>query len=119
MDRQFASRGLEVLAFPCNQFGSQEPGDAETIRKFVDSYQVGFHVFEKVEVNGKGAHPVFVFLKANLSGFLGSSVKWNFTKFLCNRAGVPVKRYGPPTAPKDIAADIEKLLNEPAPLFDN
>lgn len=103
-------QGLEILAFPCNQFGHQESGTSEEIRAFVDKFGVKFPMFNKVEVNGKDAHPVFVFLKNNLSGLLGSSVKWNFTKFLCNREGLPVKRYGPPTAPDAIRDDIINLL---------
>jgi glutathione peroxidase len=103
-------RGFEVLAFPCNQFGGQEPHDEDTICKFVASYAVKFEMFEKTLVNGAHAHPVFRFLKSRLGGVLGSSIKWNFTKFLCDRNGIPVKRYGPPTAPMTLVKDIEELL---------
>jgi glutathione peroxidase len=103
-------RGFEILAFPCNQFGGQEPHDEETICKFVLDYGVKFQLFEKIQVNGRNAHPVFRFLKSQLGGVLGSSIKWNFTKFLCDRNGVPVKRYGPPTSPSSIQKDIEELL---------
>jgi len=105
-------RGFEILAFPCNQFGSQEPGDEETICRFVAGYSVKFQMFEKILVNGDNAHPVFRFLKSKLGGVLGSSIKWNFTKFLCDRDGIPVKRYGPPVAPMSILADVEELLNK-------
>lgn len=110
LHKTYASRGLAILAFPCNQFGSQEPGTAEEIRAFVDGYGVEFQIFQKINVNGADAHPVFKFLKQNLGGVLGSSIKWNFTKFLCDRNGIPVKRYSPATAPSAIVADLEQLL---------
>lgn len=103
-------RGFEILAFPCNQFKSQEPGTSAEIRKFVDGFGVEFPMFAKINVNGSNAHPVFKFLKSKLGGVLGSSIKWNFTKFLVDKTGVPVKRYGPPTNPMSIREDIEKLL---------
>ena len=78
-------------------------------------YSVKFLMFEKTFVNGSKAHPVFRFLKSQLGGVLGSSIKWNFTKFLCDRNGIPVKRYGPPTAPMSIMKDIEELLDQPIP----
>jgi glutathione peroxidase len=106
-------RGFEILAFPCNQFGSQEKGTEAEIAEFVKGYRVTFPIFEKVEVNGPGAHPVWRFLKSQLGGVLGSSIKWNFTKFLCDKNGIPVKRYGPPTAPSAIVGDIEALLDAP------
>lgn len=108
---RLAPRGFEILAFPCNQFGSQEQGDEETIAKFAEGYHVKFQMFEKINVNGSDAHPVFRFLKSQLGGVLGTSIKWNFTKFLCDKNGIPVKRYGPPTAPSQIVKDIEDLLN--------
>jgi len=104
-------RGFEILAFPCNQFGAQEKGTEAEIAEFVKGYNVTFPIFEKIEVNGAGAHPVWRFLKSQLGGVLGSSIKWNFTKFLCDKNGVPVKRYGPPVAPSQIVGDIEALLN--------
>lgn len=110
LHKAYASRGLAILAFPCNQFGNQEPGTAEDIKKFVEGYGVEFQIFAKIKVNGEDAHPVFKFLKQNLGGVLGSSIKWNFTKFLCDRDGIPVRRYSPATNPMSIAADIEALL---------
>jgi len=107
-------RGFEILAFPCNQFGGQEPHDEKTIAGFATTYKVAFPLFEKTKVNGSDAHPVFQFLKAKLTGALGSSVKWNFTKFLCDRNGIPVQRYGPPTNPMSMLKDIEVLLNQKA-----
>lgn len=103
-------RGLRILAFPCNSFGKQEPGDSEQIRKFVDSYHVRFDVFAKVEVNGKRAHPVFQYLRSHLSDVLGSSIKWNFTKFLTDRDGIPAKRFSPATTPLAMLPAIEELL---------
>lgn len=105
-----SARGFEILAFPCNQFGSQEAGTEAQICEFVKGYNVKFQMFGKIKVNGADAHPVFRFLKGQLGGVLGSSIKWNFTKFLCDRNGIPVKRYGPPTAPMQIQKDIEALL---------
>jgi len=103
-------RGFEILAFPCNQFGSQEPGTNEDIKKFVAGYNVQFPVFAKIKVNGDEAHPLFKFLRAKLSGILGSSIKWNFTKFLVNREGVPVQRFAPPNKPLNFEEEIIKLL---------
>jgi glutathione peroxidase len=118
-------RGLRILAFPCNQFGKQEPGSKEQIRAFLDGFKwidpavksgrklqkgVRFPVFEKCDVNGRDAHPVYRFLRASLSDVLGSSVKWNFAKFLCDRQGRPVKRFPPPRDPSTLVPDIEKLL---------
>jgi len=110
--RQYKDRGLAVLAFPCNQFGAQEPGDAEEIATFCSrTYDVTFPVFAKVDVNGGDAAPLFQRLKKDAPGLLGSQgIKWNFTKFLVDRSGNVVERYAPTTSPKDIAADIEKLL---------
>lgn len=108
----YGPRGLVVVGFPCNQFGSQEPGEATDIARFCElSYGVGFPLSEKVEVNGAAAHPLFRFLTSALPGVLGiQAIKWNFTKFLVNRQGVPVKRYAPTTSPADLAKDIEALL---------
>ena len=107
-------RGLRILAFPCNQFGKQEPGTAEQIREFADRYGVAFDMFAKVEVNGRNTHPVFRFLRAHLSDILGSTVKWNWTKFLCDRDGVPVQRFSPQVAPLSLQSAIEELLAKPA-----
>lgn len=112
--RRFADRGFMVLGFPCNQFGAQEPGDAEEIAKFCSlTYDVTFPVFAKIEVNGPTADPLYGYLKKAAPGLLGSqSIKWNFTKFLVDRKGNVVKRYAPTTKPDEIAADIERLLSE-------
>lgn len=105
---------MEILAFPSNEFGRQEPKSNEEIQKFVADRGVKFPVFAKTLVNGKNAHPVFNFLRAKLSGTLGSYIKWNFTKFLCDRDGLPVKRFSPSTKPNECEDDIVKLLNKAA-----
>jgi glutathione peroxidase len=112
LHRNYADRGFSVLAFPCNQFGAQEPGDAEEIANFCRlTYDVTFPVFAKVDVNGPAAAPLFQHLKQSAKGLLGSeAIKWNFTKFLVDRSGKVVARYAPTTKPEAIAADIEKLL---------
>jgi glutathione peroxidase len=112
LHRDYAARGFEVLGFPCNQFGAQEPGDAAEIANFCTlTYDVTFPVFAKVDVNGTDADPLFERLKADAPGLLGSKgIKWNFTKFLVNREGVVVDRYAPTTKPEDIRKDIEALL---------
>lgn len=107
----YADRGLTVLGFPCNQFGGQEPGDAAEIASFCSlTYDVKFPVLAKVEVNGDGAAPLFKHLKTQKGGLLGSSIKWNFTKFLVDKSGKVVKRYAPTDKPESIARDIEALL---------
>ncbi|MEC7399341.1 MAG: glutathione peroxidase [Pseudomonadota bacterium] len=108
LHQRFADRGFEVLGFPCNQFGAQEPGDADEIAQFCKvNFGVTFPLMEKVDVNGPDASPVFDWMK----GLLGSkAIKWNFTKFLIDRKGHVVKRYAPTDRPESIAADIEKLL---------
>jgi len=110
--KDYGPRGLQVLGFPCNQFGGQEPGDETEIRNFCDlNYQVTFPLFAKIEVNGANAHPLYVQLKKQAPGVLGTeAIKWNFTKFLLNSAGEVVKRYAPTTKPEELAADIEALL---------
>jgi glutathione peroxidase len=112
LHRQFGDRGFEVLGFPCNQFGAQEPGDAAEIANFCSlTYDVTFPVFAKIDVNGANADPLFVALKKQAPGFLGTEgIKWNFTKFLIGKDGQVVERYAPTTKPEAIAADIEKLL---------
>lgn len=112
LHRQFGDRGFEVLGFPCNQFGAQEPGDAAEIANFCSlTYDVTFPVFAKIDVNGANADPLFVALKKQAPGILGTEgIKWNFTKFLIGKDGQVVERYAPTTKPADIAADIEKLL---------
>ena len=112
LQRAYADRGFSVLAFPCNQFGAQEPGDAAAIATFCSTnYDVTFPVFAKIDVNGPKADPLFERLKEEAPGVLGSrAVKWNFTKFLVDRQGRAVRRYAPTTRPEDIAGDIEALL---------
>lgn len=106
------AQGLEVLAFPCNQFKQQEKGSDEEIKKFCDlRFNIKFPLFSKVDVNGENTHPLFNFLKTQAPGILGSkNIKWNFTKFLINKEGHVIKRYAPTTKPEAIEADIEKLL---------
>ncbi len=105
-------RGLTVLGFPCNQFGAQEPGGAEEIGAFCrKNYGATFPMFEKVEVNGPAAHPLFQYLKKAKRGILGTEkIKWNFTKFLVNRAGEPVARYASRMKPEELEAPVRKLL---------
>jgi len=112
LHRKYADRGFEVLGFPCNQFGAQEPGNAEEIASFCSlTYDVTFPVFAKIDVNGSGADPLYGELKKQAPGFLGTEgIKWNFTKFLVGRDGQVVERYAPTTKPEEIAADVEKLL---------
>jgi len=104
-------RGFSVLGFPCNQFGGQEPGDARQIEQFCSSnYAVTFPMFAKIDVNGSGTHPLYQYLKNAKSGLLGSSIKWNFTKFLIDRAGHVVARHAPTAKPEGLAKEIEGLL---------
>ena len=105
---------MVILGFPCNQFGQQEKGNSEEIQEFCQvNYGVAFPMFEKIDVNGEGAHPLYKFLKSKLRGGLfGKKIKWNFTKFLIDRNGAPVKRYASITAPAKIERDIEKLLKK-------
>lgn len=109
---KYRERGLVVLGFPCNQFGKQEPGDEGEISQFCElNYGVSFPLFRKIEVNGVGAHPLFVSLKKRAPGLLGSQgIKWNFTKFLIGRDGQVVKRYAPTTKPEELSSAIEALL---------
>ncbi|QBQ97742.1 glutathione peroxidase [Paraburkholderia pallida] len=112
LHQKYATRGLAVLGFPCNQFGKQEPGDAVQIGAFCEkNFGVTFPMFEKIDVNGTNAHPLYKWLKGEAPGLLGiGRIKWNFTKFLVDRNGNVVKRYAPATKPDAIAADIEALL---------
>ncbi|WP_268992438.1 glutathione peroxidase [Sphingomonas sp. Leaf21] len=112
LHRRYEGRGLTVIGFPCNQFGGQEPGDADEIANFCTlTYDVTFPVMAKVDVNGDDADPLFRWLKAEAPGLLGTrAIKWNFTKFLVDRAGQVVGRYAPTTKPEDLANDIEGLL---------
>ncbi|UOR14726.1 glutathione peroxidase [Qipengyuania aquimaris] len=110
--QDYKEQGFEVMAFPCNQFGNQEPGDAGEIEQFCKvNFGLTFPLMQKVEVNGDNASPLFDWMKAEAPGLMGSkSIKWNFTKFLIDREGNVVKRYGPADAPAAIAKDIENLL---------
>ena len=112
LQRKFGERGFSVIGFPCNQFGAQEPGDAEEIASFCKlNYDVSFPLLGKIDVNGDHAAPIYRHLKAEAPGLLGSkAIKWNFTKFLVNRSGKVVKRYAPQTKPEELAKDIEALL---------
>jgi glutathione peroxidase len=112
LHRMYGDRGFEVLGFPCNQFGAQEPGDAAEIASFCSlTYDVTFPVFGKIDVNGDNAAPLYRYLKKAAPGLFGTEgIKWNFTKFLIDRDGQVVERYAPTTKPADIAEDIEKLL---------
>ena len=110
--RKWHDKGFEILGFPCNQFGAQEPGSADEIASFCEvNYGVTFPLFAKIEVNGDGAAPLYKFLKKEKPGLLGSeAIKWNFTKFLVDRKGNVVERYAPNTEPDALAGDVEKLL---------
>jgi len=112
LQRKYDDKGFSVIGFPCNQFGAQEPGDAEEIANFCKlTYDVSFPVMGKIDVNGDQTAPIYRYLKDEAPGLLGSkSIKWNFTKFLVNRFGKVVKRYPPQTKPEDLARDIEALL---------
>jgi glutathione peroxidase len=104
-------RGFEILAFPCDQFGHQEPGTDAEIAAFCDtSYHVTFPIFSKIEVNGAKAHPLYVWLKSRKGGLLGSAIKWNFTKFLIDRNGEVQNRFAPTATPESLAKDVEALL---------
>jgi glutathione peroxidase len=108
---KYRERGLEVLGFPCDQFGHQEPGSDVEIRGFCEmNYGVKFPLFSKIEVNGQGAHPLYRFLKDEAGGMLGDAIKWNFTKFLVGRDGKVLGRYAPVTTPEKIESDIARAL---------
>jgi glutathione peroxidase len=112
LHRELGPKGLSVLGFPCNQFGAQEPGDAEEIKKFCSlTYDVTFPLFAKVEVNGLHTHPLWAHLKKEKRGLLGTeAIKWNFTKFLVGRDGTVLKRFAPNDTPEEIREDIERAL---------
>ena len=107
----YRDKGFVVLGFPCNQFGRQEP-DKKTMETCLLNYGVSFPMFQRVEVNGNKAHPLFRFLKKELKGTFGNAIKWNFTKFLIDRNGTPVKRFAPFVIPEKIRKNIENLLTE-------
>ena len=110
--REYGQRGFEVLAFPCNQFGHQEPGEADEIASFCKAnFGASFPLMAKIDVNGPGATPLYQWLKAEAPGLLGTkAIKWNFTKFLIDRSGKVARRYAPTDKPAAIARDIEALL---------
>lgn len=109
--KEYKDKGLAILGFPCNQFASQDPGTNKEISEFcLLNYGVTFSMFEKIDVNGVNAHPIYKFLKEEAKGALSNEIKWNFTKFLIDREGNVVKRYAPITKPEKIKSDIEKLL---------
>ena len=109
--QEYKEKGLVIIGFPCNQFGKQEPGTSEEINDFCNlNYDVTFPMSTKVDVNGKNAHPLFRYLKNELKGTLTNNVKWNFTKFLIDRDGVPFKRFGSTIEPEDISSSINEIL---------
>nr|2WGR_A Chain A, GLUTATHIONE PEROXIDASE [Schistosoma mansoni] len=113
MHTRLVGKGLRILAFPCNQFGGQEPWAEAEIKKFVtEKYGVQFDMFSKIKVNGSDADDLYKFLKSRQHGTLTNNIKWNFSKFLVDRQGQPVKRYSPTTAPYDIEGDIMELLEK-------
>jgi len=108
---KYVEKGLVILGFPCNQFGNQEPGTEKEISEgCLINYGVSFPMFSKIDVNGKDVHPIYKYLKDKLPGSFGKNIKWNFTKFLIDRSGKPVKRFAPTTVPEKLVQDIEKLL---------
>jgi len=108
---QFQPRGFEILGFPCDQFGHQEPGSDAEIATFCDrTYGITFPIFAKIDVNGKNAHPVFRWLRQQKGGLLGSAIKWNFTKFLIDRSGAVHARFAPTTKPENLISNIQVLL---------
>jgi glutathione peroxidase len=111
LQKKYGPRGFSVLGFPCNQFGRQEPGSAAQIQQFcAANYTVSFPMFDKIDVNGGDAHPLYQYLRSEKSGLLGSSIKWNFTKFLIDRSGKVVARHAPTTTPDALTREIEALL---------
>lgn len=109
--QKYKKQGLVILGFPCNQFANQEPGDEKSISEgCMLNYGVSFPMFSKIDVNGETAHPIYKYLKKELKGTLGSQIKWNFTKFLINSKGEPVKRFSPTTKPEKIDSYIKKLM---------
>ena len=109
--QQYKDQGLEILGFPCNQFAKQDSGSNEEIHTFCQlNYGVSFNMFEKIDVNGKNAHPLYKYLKKEAKGILNNEIKWNFTKFLIDTNGNVIKRYAPKVLPEDIKKDIENLF---------
>lgn len=113
LDVRLAKKGLNILAFPCNQFGGQEPGNNKQIKDFATKkYKAKFQIFDKVDVNGGNTSPVYEFLKKEKGSFLGGNIAWNFGKFLVDKKGNVVKRYAPTVAPLDIEKDILLYLDQ-------
>jgi glutathione peroxidase len=109
--KKYKDQGLVILGFPCNQFGSQEPGaNNDLIESCLINYGVSFPMFSKIEVNGKNAHPLFKYLKSELKGLLGGRIEWNFTKFLIDSSGKPVSRFAPITTPEKMEQEVVKYL---------
>ncbi len=110
--QKYKEKGLVILGFPCNQFANQEPGDEESIANgCMLNYGVTFPMFSKIQVNGKDTHPIFQYLKKELSGVLGGRIKWNFTKFVIDKNGQPMKRFAPATKPEKMEDYLLNLLN--------
>ena len=111
LNQKYKDKGLVILGFPCNQFGNQEPGDEQSISEgCLINYGVTFQMFSKVDVNGGNAHPLFKYLKTELKGWFGNTIKWNFTKFLIDKNGKPVKRFAPITKPEKIDKYLVRIL---------
>ncbi len=109
--QKYKEKGLVIIGFPCNQFGKQEPGTSEEIEDFCNlNYDITFPMSSKVDVNGKNEHPLFKYLKSELKGTINNSIKWNFSKFLIDRDGVPFERFSSTVEPEDISSSIEKIL---------
>lgn len=110
--QKYQNKGLVIIGFPCNQFANQEPGDEKSISEgCLINYGVTFPMFSKIDVNGAGAHPIYVYLKSELGGLFGSRIKWNFTKFLINPEGKPIKRFSPATKPEKIDEYLAKIMS--------
>lgn len=112
LHNRYSEKGLRILAFPCNQFAGQEPGTNQEIKEFALQRGAYFNLFCKIDVNGANAHPLYKYLKRKQGGTFGDSIKWNFSKFLCDRQGIPVKRYGPNQEPLLAEEDIKALLSQ-------
>jgi glutathione peroxidase len=113
LHEQYADKGLVIIGVPCNQFGEQEPGDAKVIADgCLINYGVEFLITEKVDVNGPNSHPIFAYLRHALPGYLGNKIKWNFTKFLIGRDGMPLYRFAPITKPQKLKKDIQQAIKE-------
>jgi glutathione peroxidase len=113
LNKEYKKDGLEILGFPCNQFANQDPGSNDEVHQFCQlNYGVTFTMFEKIDVNGENAHPLYKYLTKEAKGIFNNKIKWNFTKFLIDSKGNVIKRYAPTVAPSKIKTDIKKLLNE-------